>query len=148
MCERDYSILINKYNEDGKRIEGQYLDTLGNPHISDYYKYSIIRLEYDYKGNWISSSYFNDKNEPTLNRNKIARLVNKYNDCGLLIEETVFDDKGKPCMFDDAYSRRLIIYNGFGKKVDEKRFDQKGIDITDDPTYQIYYWVSNLKKHD
>lgn len=125
-----------KYDKWGNIIYLAAGDGNGNLIINPNSGWSVLRTEYDLKGNVLSESYFNEKDAPMLCREKYHKKTNRYTSFGEVEETAYWGVDGSPLLCSDNYHKEVYEYNSDQKIVRISYFDTKGKAVNCSSGYQ------------
>lgn len=150
-----YHKITRSYNSRNQEIECRYYDEKGNLTKGGNDIYSIVRYEYDARGNVVKVSYFDKNDKPMLCRSGMASVQKEYDAYGHSIRELNYDTEGRltdpKIMTPEAraeYDRQgnLICsaaYDGKGKRIPFKQnnfsYIRSEFDNRNNKLYDAYF---------
>ena len=117
---------ICRYDKWGNIIYIAAADGNGNLIINPNSGWSAMRAEYDLRGNVLSQSYYNEKDEPISCKNGYHKETRRYTSFGEVEEVAYWNTNNAPILSKSNYHREMYEYNSDQKLVKVFYLDTKG----------------------
>lgn len=115
-----------KYDKWGNTIYTAICDGNGNLIMSPEDGWSVMKREYDSRGNRLSLAFFNEKENPIKGKEGYHKALTTYTSFGEELQEAYYDINGNPVNCSDGYHRSVYEFNDNHNYISYKLYDTKG----------------------
>lgn len=133
--------VVFKYDKWGNTIYTAVCDGKGNLIMSPEDCWSIVKTEYDSRGNRLSVAFFNEKENPIKGKNGYHKALTTYTSFGKEHEESFYGINGEPVNCDDGYHRSVYSFNENHNYLTYKLYDTKDNPTNCNSGYHKIEWI-------
>jgi len=130
------------YNK-GYLVELSRFDTAGLPArtVASFDSVSIVKSEYDSRGNLVKEAYFDDHGNPISNYSGVHAMQNTWSKDNMLVAVSSFDDFEKPSVDIDGVHATRYVRDKLGRNIQKSTYDIHGQPILNhsDKVYMLKY---------
>jgi len=127
----------------GYLVELSRFDTAGLPArtVASFDSVSVVKSEFDNRGNLVKESYFDERGNPISNYSGVHTTQNTWSKDNMLLAVSSFDDFEKPSVDIDGIHTTRYVRDKLGRNIQKSTHDIQGLPVLNhiDEVYMLKY---------